>query len=286
MNKVICGVLALTLMLEACVIVPVPARRTESGVRPGKVTPHFTTRTKLNKKGFHPDAHTHDERFYLYDNTGSRHWTICYADILKSEFCGYAGTDHWARWVFVEFDDKGVVKREIIRNCPGSCGSAQAALLTLLKDEYGAAVAGRYQGDFDEMKTARTAEEAAGSEKYVSLASASQSGTKWTQRPIADFKTIAGKWQGSGRTVQGKEFDLEITYREDGSYTFRANAGTTRTARGVRIEAGVLKGRSYTTGDPVTVTLYQDENGKRILQGRRTDGLTWTVQELSTMTNQ
>ena len=86
--------------------------------------------------------------------------------------------------------------------------------------------------------------------------------------------------------MQGKEFDLEITYREDGSYTFRANAGTTRTARGMRIEEGVLKGRSYTTGDPVTVMLYEDENGNRILKGRRTDGLTWTVQESSITANQ
>lgn len=271
--------LAIALMLQACVIVPVPARRIESGVRPSKVTPHLTTRARLNKKGFHPDAHTHDERFYLYDNTGSRRWQICYGDILKNEFCGYAGTDYWARWVFIEFDDKGVVEREIIRNCPGDCGSAEAALLTLLEDEYGKAVASQYRGDFPELERTRTAEEAAGSDKYVSIASPSQSGTKWTQKPITGFQTIAGKWQGSGRTMQGKEFDLEITYREDGSYTFRANAGTTRTARAMRIEAGVLKGRSYTTGDPVTVTLYEDEKGNRLLRGHRTDGLTWTVQD-------
>lgn len=286
MNKVILVALAIALMLEACVIVPVPARRIESGVSPSKVTPHFTTRARLNKKGFLPDAHTNDERFYLYDNTGSRRWQICYGDIFKGEFCGYAGTDHWARWVFIEFDDKGVVKREIIRNCPGSCGSAEAALLTLLEDEYGKAVASQYQGDFPELEPTRTAEETAGSEKYVSFASAFQSGTKWTQKPIADFQTIAGKWQGSGQTVQSKEFDLEITYREDGSYTFRVNAGTTRTAKAMRIETGVLKGRSYTTGDPVTVSLYEDETGNRILKGRRTDGLTWTVQESSIAANQ
>lgn len=284
MNRIILVMLVIALMLEACVIVPVPARRVESGVRPSKVTPHFTTRARLNKKGFYPNAHTHDKRFYLYDNTGSRRWQVCYGDILKNEFCGYAGTDHWARWVFIEFDDKGVVKREIIRNCPGSCGSAEAALLALLKDEYGEEVASRYHGDFPELERTRTPEETA--EGLLSVASISPSGTKWTQRAITDFQTIAGKWQGSGRTVQGREFDLEITYRQDGSYTFRANAGTTRTAKTMRIEAGVLKGRSYTTGDPVTVTLYEGENGNRLLKGRRTDGLTWTVQETGISANQ
>jgi len=101
--------------------------------------------------------------------------------------------------------------------------------------------------------------------------------TGWKQTPIANFQAIAGKWQGSGVTEKGKKFDLEITYGDDGSYTFRANQGAPRSASGMRIEGGVLKGKSYTTGDPVTVTLYSDGKGNRVLKARRTDGLTWTV---------
>lgn len=110
----------------------------------------------------------------------------------------------------------------------------------------------------------------------ASTPSPSAATTGWTQIPIPDFRTIAGKWEGSGRTVEGKEFSLEITYREDGSYTFRANRGTRNSSR-VRLENGVLEGTSWTTGERVTVVLYEDEKGNRVLKGRRVDGLNWAV---------
>jgi len=167
-----------------------------------------------------------------------------------------------------------------------SCSSTQAFLIgeVLTAVKYDPHNTVTYQV-YDVVRTASEIRHAAKPQPYREDA-ASPSGTKWTQRPIADFQTIAGKWQGSGGTAQGKEFDLEITYRGDGSYTFRADAGVTRTARAMRIEAGVLKGRSYTTGDPVTVTLFEDERGNRMLKGRRTDGLTWTVRETNIMANQ
>lgn len=101
--------------------------------------------------------------------------------------------------------------------------------------------------------------------------------TGWRQKPVTDLQSIGGKWEGFGLTAKGKKFDLEITFRDDGSYTFRANRGTTRTASAMQIVDGVLKGKSYTTGDPVTVTLYEDEDGNRVLKAHRADGLTWTV---------
>ncbi len=100
-------------------------------------------------------------------------------------------------------------------------------------------------------------------------------GAKWTQIPIEDFESIAGTWQGSGVSASGGDFSLKIAFQKDGSYSFigGVKSGTDR----MRIDNGVIKMKSVLTGDLVIVTLHENKKGKRILKGRRADGLTWRV---------
>jgi hypothetical protein len=136
--------LVVALVLSGCILVPVPGHRTDSGVAPREVYPNITTRADLLEKG-HPDLRTPDERFFLYQNIGSREWNLCGA-ILNASGCNRAGTNHWARWEFIEFDEDGVVKKEIVRDCENKvCGSPQAAFLAVLEKRYSPALATEYR---------------------------------------------------------------------------------------------------------------------------------------------
>lgn len=53
----------------------------------------------------------------------------------------------------------------------------------------------------------------------VACASAPGGASGWTTVPIADFKSVAGKWEGPLTRAHGPKDDwLELTIRDDGSY--------------------------------------------------------------------
>jgi len=141
--------LVVALALQGCIIAPLPGYRYESGAAPRQVTPNFTTRAKLLEKAGEPEVRTPDERFFLYENIGNRDWNLCAGVLVPNSptFCGGSvGTHRWDRWVFIEFDENGVVKNEIIKECENKvCGSAQAAFLAVLEERYSPTLAVEYR---------------------------------------------------------------------------------------------------------------------------------------------
>jgi hypothetical protein len=147
--------LVAALALQGCIItppLPEPVPRIESGVAPRQVWPNITTRATLLEKGF-PGLRTPDERFFLYESIVSRDWVSCIAMLTPvgiSDSCGTVSTDYSARWVLVEFNNKDVVKREIIKDCENDvCVCTPAALLAMLEEHYSPALAAKYRPALD-----------------------------------------------------------------------------------------------------------------------------------------
>lgn len=99
-------------------------------------------------------------------------------------------------------------------------------------------------------------------------------GAKLPEKPIRDFKSVAGTWKGSGiGGISGMQWPLVLHISEDGSYEIPGHdiKGTMRIIDGkIQLEA-----HSPFPGEAI-VTLYEIK-GKRVLKAVYGDGTTWQV---------
>lgn len=91
-------------------------------------------------------------------------------------------------------------------------------------------------------------------------------------KPIADARSIAGKWSGSVATP-GREVPGTLTINLDGAYVAEAPALSPPAAKGtLTFSGGKARFTSQTTGRTGTVTLHEGE-GNRILRLTSDDGV-------------
>lgn len=107
----------------------------------------------------------------------------------------------------------------------------------------------------------------------LSLAMASCASTLPPAVKVQDFKTIAGKWQGTLTTPQ-TSVEMVLTIKDNGSFENITSApigDNTRFEGILRLREGQIIWLSRTSGRSGTYTLHEGD-GRRVLTGRTDDG--------------
>lgn len=97
------------------------------------------------------------------------------------------------------------------------------------------------------------------------------------------LRSIAGKWSGDAISTRGTAYSITYIFKEDGSFNISWRWGT-NSNRG-QYPPGTLRviGSHFEHKNPDgrlwTITLHEDQKGRRILKGRRQDGNKWELKE-------
>lgn len=149
MNNFFAFALLLTAVftLSGCVV-PYYRDYEEYGLQPQQVHLGKTTRSDISKKAL-PEVRTPEDRFQLFSNTGSKTWGLVI--IVGGPYGASAGgapelgRTNWGQWILLEFDDRGVVKNAVLEDCADACEKPRVLLTKLLRQEYGPALASKYE---------------------------------------------------------------------------------------------------------------------------------------------
>jgi hypothetical protein len=97
-------------------------------------------------------------------------------------------------------------------------------------------------------------------------------------QPATGLGRIAGKWEGTVTTGSGARLPFTSTIGDDGAIETLIPALTNpgpRFVGTVRVDSGVYRWKSETTGRTGTYTLHEGE-GRRVLIGRADDGRSYS----------
>jgi hypothetical protein len=111
-------------------------------------------------------------------------------------------------------------------------------------------------------------------------------GAKWAEKPIESVSGVVGEWRGTGAAANGRFYFITLVFKGDGSLDYSQVFSDKNEQRSQRppgtIRQAVGKLAYKGPGGLLwSVTLYEDNKGRRLLRAHSKDGSHWQAKQKS-----